>query len=141
MLDDIINDKKSTDDKLTQLLTAHGCFSKYEIARREVSPFCHEGGAPFDTAHHTLKECAAWGPQRHSLAAVICGYLSFLSIIDAMVGSEECWSEMVSFCESVMSQKGATEREREENAAVELLRRRRPGKIKRRYAHLLPATL
>ncbi|CAH2210097.1 jg12897, partial [Pararge aegeria aegeria] len=52
--------------RLVQVLTGHGCFGKYlhQIARREVTPECHECGAAEDTAQHTLVECAAWGPQR-----------------------------------------------------------------------------
>ncbi|XP_064073448.1 uncharacterized protein LOC135193703 [Vanessa tameamea] len=127
---------------MTQVLTGcvHGCFGKYlhGIARREVSPSCHECGAPIDTAHHTLSECAAWGPQRHSLAATMGGDLSLSSIVNEMFGSETCWSEMRSFCENVMSQKETAEREREEDAAADPLRRRRPRRRKKRYADLLP---
>ncbi|XP_064076849.1 uncharacterized protein LOC135194808 [Vanessa tameamea] len=125
--------------RMTQVLTGHGFFGKYlhGIARREVSHSCHECGAPVDTAYHTLRECAAWGPQRYSLAATMGGDLSLPSIVNEMLGCETCWSEMRSFCESVMLQKEAAEREREEDAAADSLRRRRPGRRKKRYAHLL----
>ncbi|XP_064074329.1 uncharacterized protein LOC135193889 [Vanessa tameamea] len=102
-----------------QVLTGHGCFGKYlhGIVRREVSPSCYECGAPVDTAHHSLSECTAWGPQRHTLAATMGGDLSPPSIVKEMLGSETCWSEMRSFCENVISRKEAAEREREEDAA------------------------
>ncbi|XP_064073441.1 uncharacterized protein LOC113403570 [Vanessa tameamea] len=106
--------------KLTQVLTGHGCFSRYlhRIARREMTPSCHECGAPSDTARNTLIECSACGPQRHSLAAIIGRDLSLLSVINAMIGSERCWKEMVLNCENVMTHKEAAERERENSAAA-----------------------
>ncbi|XP_064076358.1 uncharacterized protein LOC135194639 [Vanessa tameamea] len=109
--------------RMTQVLTMHGCFGKYlhGIARREVSTSCHECGAPDDTAHHTLSECAAWRPQRHTLAATMGGHLPLPSIVNEMLGSETCWSEMRSFCENVMSQTEAAVREREEDAAADPL--------------------
>ncbi|CAH2093259.1 unnamed protein product [Euphydryas editha] len=115
--------------RLTQVLTGHGCFGKYlhQIARREVTPACHECGAPIDTARHTLEECAAWGPQRHALVAVIGGDLSLSSVVRCMLGSERCWSAVASFCEEVMALKEAAEREREADANANPLRRRRPG--------------
>nr|XP_026493399.1 uncharacterized protein LOC113398726 [Vanessa tameamea] len=84
------------------------------IARQEGSPSCHECGAPVDTTYNTLYECAAWRPQRHTMAATMGGDLSLPSVINAMLGSEMCWSEMSSFYKSVMSQKESAEREREE---------------------------
>ncbi|XP_046968246.1 uncharacterized protein LOC124535889 [Vanessa cardui] len=125
--------------RLTQVLTGHGCFGKYlhKIVRREITPACHACGAPVDTACHTLMECAAWGPQRHSLVAIIGGELSLPNVITAMIGSERCWNEMASFCESVLSQKEAAERAREESAAADSLRRKRPGRRQQRYAQLL----
>ncbi|XP_046978160.1 uncharacterized protein LOC124543884 [Vanessa cardui] len=44
-------------------------------------------------------ECLAWGPQRHSLTAIIGGELSLPNVLTAMIGSERCWNEMASFCE------------------------------------------
>ncbi|XP_047545222.1 uncharacterized protein LOC125077341 [Vanessa atalanta] len=102
---------------LTQVLTGNGCFGKYlhRIARREMAPSC--GGAPSDTARHTLIEIAAWGPQRHSLAVIVGGELSLPSVINAMIDNESCWKEMVLFCENVMTQKEAAERDCENSAA------------------------
>ncbi|XP_064074654.1 uncharacterized protein LOC135193962 [Vanessa tameamea] len=121
--------------RLMQVLTGHGCFGRYlhRIARREMTPSCHECGAPSDTARHTLIKCSAWGPQRHSLAAIVGRDLSLPSVINAMIDSERCWKEMVLFCENVMTQKEAAERERENSTADPLRRRRR----RLRYGQLL----
>jgi hypothetical protein len=51
-----------------------------------------------------------------------------------MVGNERAWKAVASFCEAVMSQKEAAEREREEDALAGPLRRRREGR--RRRAHV-----
>ncbi|CAH2238497.1 uncharacterized protein LOC120634748 [Pararge aegeria] len=42
--------------RLVQILTRHGCLGKYlqGILRWEVSPYCHEFGAPEDTELHTI---------------------------------------------------------------------------------------
>nr|XP_034827101.1 uncharacterized protein LOC117984586 [Maniola hyperantus] len=125
--------------RLVQVLTGHGCFGKYlhQIARREETPACHECGAPEDTAYHTLVECAAWGPQRHILLSTLRGSLSLSNAIDEMISSETSWGVMASFCETVISLKEAAERERELDADAHPLRRRRQGRRRRQYAHLL----
>ncbi|XP_052747523.1 uncharacterized protein LOC128199927 [Bicyclus anynana] len=126
--------------RLVQILTGHGCFGKYlhQTARRELTPVCHQCGATEDTAHHTLAECAAWSPQRHILSSTIGRAVSLPDVVDAMIGSETCWTVMLSFCEAVMGLKEAEERAREEAADAPLIRRRRQGRRRRRYAHLLP---
>lgn len=126
--------------RLVQVLSGHGCFGKYlyQIARREATPACHECGAPEDTALHTLEVCAAWGPQRHTLSAVLGGDLSLPSVVNAMLGGERSWQAVVSFCEEVMMQKETAERAREDDASSDSLRRRRPGGRRRRFARLLP---
>ena len=125
--------------RLVQVLTGHGCFGKYlhQIVRREASPACYECNAAVDSSHHTLAECPAWAPQRHTLMAVVGRDLSLSSVVRAMLDSERNWSAMVSFCESVMALKEAAERVRESSANAEPLRRRRPGSRRRQYAHLL----
>lgn len=125
--------------RLVQVLSGHGCFGKYlhHIARREATPACHECGAPEDTALHTLEECAAWGPMRHTLTAVIGADLSLPSVVNAMLGSDRSWQAVVSFCEAVMAQKEAAERAREDNVLSDPLRRRRTGGRRRRFGRLL----
>ncbi|XP_069354784.1 uncharacterized protein [Maniola hyperantus] len=107
------------------------------IARPEETPACHECGAPEDTAYHTLVECAAWGPQRHILSSTLRRSLSLSNAIDEMISSETSWGVMASFCETVISLKEAAERERELDADAHPLRRRRQGRRRRQYAHLL----
>ncbi|XP_039762491.1 uncharacterized protein LOC120635539 [Pararge aegeria] len=88
--------------RLVQVLTGHGCFGNYlhGIARREASPICHECGAPEDTALHTLALCASWAPQRHAMVSLLDGDLSLPRVINLMLGSEEGWSTVASFCEA-----------------------------------------
>ncbi|KAJ0171231.1 hypothetical protein K1T71_012781 [Dendrolimus kikuchii] len=123
-----------------EILTGHGCFGKYlhHTAGRESSPDCKQCGAPLDTAIHTLVECAAWGPQRHSLTQVVGPVDSLQGMVTAMLRSEDCWTAVASFCEAVMLQKEVAEREREEDALADPIRRRRTGRRLRMYAHLLP---
>ncbi|KAJ0182210.1 hypothetical protein K1T71_001579 [Dendrolimus kikuchii] len=124
---------------MVHILTGHGCFGKYldQIVGREPSPSCHECGALQDTAFHTLVECAAWGPQRALLENVVGPVSSLRSMVEAMLQSQQSWIAVSSFCESVMSQKEAAERAREEDAYADSIRRRRTGGRRRRYAHLL----
>ncbi|XP_047544377.1 uncharacterized protein LOC125076317 [Vanessa atalanta] len=49
--------------------------------------------------------------QRHILVATMRGNLSLPSIVNEMLGSETCWSEIRFFCENLMSQKDAAERD------------------------------
>jgi hypothetical protein len=122
-----------------QVLSGHGCFGKYlhQIARREVTPVCHECGAAEDTAQHTLEACAAWGPQHHTLTQLIGDDLSLPGMVGAMLGSERAWKAAVSFCETVISQKEAAERDRGGDALADPIRRKRQGGRRRRFAHLI----
>jgi hypothetical protein len=123
--------------RLVQMMTGHGCFGHYlyRIARREQCPRCHHCDSPDDTAEHTLIECPAWQQERHELTAALGeGCLSLQTMVEAMVGNERAWKAAASFCETVISQKEAAEREREEDALAAPLRRRREGR--RRRAHV-----
>ncbi|XP_048004333.1 uncharacterized protein LOC125240482 [Leguminivora glycinivorella] len=127
---------------LTQLLTGHGCFGWYLCERvgREPTPECHhcDRGA-VDTAKHTREECPAWAEPRAAMSAAIGGDLSLPALIRCMVGSEEAWAAVTSFCVTVMTQKEAAERMREDDAASHPQRRRRPGRRRRAYAgRMLP---
>lgn len=125
--------------RLTQMLTGHGCFGKYlhQVAGREATPVCHGCGAAVDTAHHTLAECVVWAPQRRTLVAVLGGELSLSTVVRKCVDSESGWSAFASFCETVISQKEADERERERSAPAGSLRGERPGRRRRGFAALL----
>ncbi|CAH2085995.1 unnamed protein product [Euphydryas editha] len=120
--------------RLTQILTGHGCFGDYlcRTAQREPTTECHDCGAAV-SAQHTLEVCPRWAVLRQGLTSVIGGDLSLPSVITAMLGDDESWKAMVSFCETVMSQKEADERMREEAADVASIRGRRMGVRRRRY--------
>lgn len=126
--------------RLVQVLTGHGCFGQYlcRIAGREPTAVCHECGCGEDTAQHTLAECPQWASERASLVAVVGADLSLPAVVSAMVGGQRSWEAMVSFCDAVMSQKEASEREREDDPLSHPTRRRRTGRRRRGYARLLP---
>ncbi|CAH2088097.1 unnamed protein product [Euphydryas editha] len=94
-------------------------------AQREPTTECHDCGAAVDSAQHTLEVCPRWAVLRQGLTLVVGGDLPLPSVITAMLGDDESWKAMVSFCETVMSQKEADERMREEAADVASIRGRR----------------
>ena len=124
--------------RATQILSGHGCFGRYlcHVARREPTTRCHHCDCAEDTAQHTLEECPAWASQRRVLGAAVGGDLSLPGLVRSMVGSERSWRAVLAFCEEVMSQKEAAEREREESTHIPI-RRRRTGRRRRAYAALL----
>ena len=99
---------------MTQVLTGHGCFGEF-LCRigKAATPGCHHCDCPGDTAQHTLEVCPAWEEQRRVLMGSIGADLSLPAVFTAMVGSENAWQAVASFCEEVMRQKEAAERERE----------------------------
>ena len=125
--------------RLVQILSGHGCFRRYlHRIGREESPSCLDCGAEEDTAEHTLSVCPSWSDQRAELAAVVGPNLSLPSVVSAMLASDEAWAATASFCETVMSQKEAAEREREDDPSAPALRRRRTGRARRLFHRLLP---
>ncbi|KMQ81786.1 reverse transcriptase [Lasius niger] len=112
---------------MVQVLTGHGCFGEYlhRVARREPTTRCHHCDGDRDTAQHTLEVCPAWEERRRVLMEEVGEDLSLPAVVKAMVGSREAWCEMVSFCEYVIAQKEAAERERENNPDSAAVRRRR----------------
>nr|XP_032525016.1 uncharacterized protein LOC116776031 [Danaus plexippus plexippus] len=126
--------------RLTQVFTGHGCFGDYlcRTARREPGSGCHECGAAVDSAQHTLEVCPRWAAQRQDLVAALGGVdLSLSSIAEKMLESDRSWLAVSSFCETVMSTKEASEREREDAADAPSLRRRRTGVRRWRYLQRL----
>ncbi|XP_013170343.1 PREDICTED: uncharacterized protein LOC106119755 [Papilio xuthus] len=125
--------------RLKQVLSGHGCFGRYlwRIGREETSS-CHGCGADEDTAQHTLEVCCAHEEERRTLVATIGSDLSLPGVIRAMLGSERSWTAVASFCESVISQKEAKEREREGDPLAPPIRRRRVGRRRRQYIAALP---
>ncbi|KMQ86470.1 reverse transcriptase [Lasius niger] len=122
--------------RTVQVLTGHGCFGEYlyEKARREPTSRCHHCDEVRDTAQHTLEVCPSWDEQRRVLRSVVGDDLSLPAVVEAMVGSRDAWSAMISFCESVMMRKEIAEREREEDPLADPIRRRRGGARARAYA-------
>lgn len=124
--------------RLVQVLTGHGCFGKYlhTMARREPTIKCHHCGGDRDTVQHTLEDCPSWAIQRRVLIDIVGEDLSLPAIVKAMVGDENAWGAMVSFCENVISQKEAAEREREDDPSSAPIRRRRGSVGRRAYARV-----
>ncbi|XP_063828916.1 uncharacterized protein LOC135078242 [Ostrinia nubilalis] len=118
--------------RLAQELTGHGCFGSYlhRIGRVE-SPLCHKCGAADDTVQHPRGLHRLGGAA--VLTAVVGRDLSLPSLVNAMLGSEGCWKAVASFCEEVILQKEAAERERENDPFASSLRRRRKGWRRRLY--------
>ncbi|XP_072948471.1 uncharacterized protein [Epargyreus clarus] len=126
--------------RMAQVLSGHGCFGKYlcRIAGREPTTQCHHCSCDVDTAQHTLEECPAWDSQRRVLVAAVGPDLSLPAVVKAMVGSDRSWKGVKSFCEEVISQKEAAEREREKSSDLPI-RSRKTGRRRRApHAHLLP---
>ncbi|XP_039303416.1 uncharacterized protein LOC120357319 [Solenopsis invicta] len=100
--------------RLTQVLTGHGCFGEY-LCRIEKEPTaqCHHCPAEVDSAQHTLEHCPAWEGLRGVLKDEIGEDLSLGAVIGKMVFRESSWKAVAFFCEQVMLQKEAAERERE----------------------------
>ncbi|XP_060802890.1 uncharacterized protein LOC132902325 [Amyelois transitella] len=122
-------------------MTGHGCFGHYLYRiGKEGSEVCHECGEPDDTAQHTLADCSRWSAQRQDLVEVLGdGDLSLHNVVDRMLCSERNWVAVASFCETVILQKEAAERAREEDPNAPSHRRGRGGRRRARYrAHLLP---
>lgn len=112
--------------RLTQVLTGHGCFGEYlNRIGREATTNCHHCGGSLDSAQHTLEECPAWASERRVLVARIGRDLSLPAVVGSMLVESENWKEVASFCETVMIQKEAAERDRER--ADPARRRRRRG--------------
>ena len=124
--------------RLVQVLSDHGCFGKYlcQIAGREPTYECHHCSCAVDTAQHSLEECPAWDSQRRDLCAVVGEDLSLPALVRAMVEDERSWDAALTFCEEVISQKEAAEREREMSTLLPI-RSRRAGRRRRAYAALL----
>ena len=121
----------------TQVLSGHGCFGRYlcRIAREPTEACHHCDSSPRDDAQHTLEACPAWAEERSSLCAAIGNDLSLPGVVRAMVGSDQAWRAVQTFCRTVMRQKEAAERLREEVSA-QPQRRRRVGRRRRAYAGL-----
>ncbi|XP_041976487.1 uncharacterized protein LOC121731199 [Aricia agestis] len=116
---------------MVQMLTGHGCFGHYlhHTARREPTPQCHHCADEDDTAEHTLVACPAWVAQRAQLCDIIGPDLTLPVIIRSLARSREAWQAVSTFCESIMTQKEAAERNREADEAADPIRASTPAII------------
>ncbi|XP_053990423.1 uncharacterized protein LOC128882719 [Hylaeus volcanicus] len=98
----------------TQVLTEQGCFDEYlHKVGAEATSEGHQYGAVLNTAQHTVEECPSFAGQRRALQMEIGCDLSLPAVVAAMVDCERSWKAVAFFCEAVISQKEADERERE----------------------------
>nr|XP_033336526.1 uncharacterized protein LOC117226375 [Megalopta genalis] len=97
----------------TQVFTGRGCFGVYPCRiGREATTVCHHCCTE-DSALHTLEECPAFTALRRVLVQNLGVHdLSLSSVVGAMLEADRKWKAVVSFCEQVMSQKEAAERDR-----------------------------
>ncbi|KAL0830361.1 hypothetical protein ABMA28_002549 [Loxostege sticticalis] len=126
--------------RLTQVLSGHGCFGAYlaKIGREPTAECHHCRRCDEDSAQHTLVSCPAWVGERGVLVSVVGGDLSLQAIVARMASSEEAWQAVLTFCEAVISQKEAAEREREADPTAPMIRRKRLGRRRRNYHLHLP---
>lgn len=123
--------------RLSQVLTGHGCFGKYlHRIGREESPECQHCGAPVDDSEHTFRTCPAWAAERAVMTASVGPDTSLAAIMAAMLLGRDKWAAVASFCERVLLQKEAAEREREDDPSAPALRRRRRLRARRTYDRL-----
>ncbi|KAL6421645.1 hypothetical protein ACFW04_014563 [Cataglyphis niger] len=97
-----------------QMTQVHGCFGKYlhEIGK-EGSTSYHHCEIEKNTMKHTLDSCPAWECERDALKKIVGFDFSLPAVVAAMLEGEVKWRAVASFCETVMSRKEITERERE----------------------------
>ncbi|XP_063830983.1 uncharacterized protein LOC135080231 [Ostrinia nubilalis] len=121
--------------RATQILTGHGCFGDYlfRIGREQSATCWHCREGIEDSAQHTLEVCQAWVAEREILVEQVGQDLSLRAILPRMLESPDAWHAVLHFCEEVMSQKEAAEREREASPDAPPNRRRRPGHRRRHY--------
>ncbi|KAL0894298.1 hypothetical protein ABMA27_014296 [Loxostege sticticalis] len=106
--------------------------------RGTESASCHHCPCDEDTAQHTLETCPAWARERSVLVAAVGQDLSLRAVVARMLESEEKWQAVLTFCEAVVSQKEAAERERETSADAPTIRRRLTGRRRRQFNLLMP---
>lgn len=91
---------------LIQVLSGHGCFREYLCKiGKESTKHCHHCEEEEDTAQHTLEHCPAWAEERRVLTNTIGEDFSLPTVVRQMVGSEDNWKAVSSFCSNVMRQK------------------------------------
>ncbi|KMQ92505.1 reverse transcriptase, partial [Lasius niger] len=93
---------------LTQVLTGHGCFSKFlcRIGKR-VNTMCFLCGEDVDDVYHTLRECPMWDTQRITLRRKLNLTRDFTlgDVLDVIIASEDSWKIFSAFIEEAMKEK------------------------------------
>ncbi|KMQ91302.1 reverse transcriptase [Lasius niger] len=101
---------------LTQVFTGHGSFGKFlaKIGKR-VDTTCVFCGEDMDDVHHTIRDCPMWDTQRIDLRRKLGLTRDFTlgNVVEAIVGSEDCWRIFSAYVEEVMREKEDEERRRE----------------------------
>ncbi|XP_063821233.1 uncharacterized protein LOC135071373 [Ostrinia nubilalis] len=97
----------------------------------KAAPVVYKAAPALQYYHHycLVISCRGWEEQRRVLTAVVGQDLSLPSLVNAFLGSERCWKAVASFCEKVILQKEAAERERENDPLATSLRRRRRSSL------------
>ena len=94
---------------LTQLLTGHGLFRAFlHLMRKVPDPACAHCGSPRDDALHTFFECERWRVLRHGLDESVGG-IGPDNIVGLMLQSEESWTRVAVYVETVLREKKAAE--------------------------------
>lgn len=98
---------------LTQVLTGHGCFSKFlcHIGKR-VDTMCFLCGEDVDDVYHTLRECPMWDTQRITMRRKLNLTRDFTlgDVLDVTIESEDSWKIFSAFIEEAMREKEDEER-------------------------------
>ncbi|KMQ89979.1 reverse transcriptase [Lasius niger] len=99
---------------LTQVLTDHGCFSKYRcrIQKRPDSTCFMCGMDDEDDALHTLRDCPTWDTRRLDMRNKLGLPRDFNmdDVIESIMSSRETWIAFSSFVEGIMREKEDEER-------------------------------
>lgn len=99
---------------LTQVLTDHGCFSKYlhRIQKRPNTNCFMCGLDEEDDAYHTLRDCPTWDTRRLDMREKLGLPRDFSmgDVIDCIMSSRDSWIAFSSFVEGIMREKEDDER-------------------------------
>uniref|UniRef100_A0A2S2PDK9 Retrovirus-related Pol polyprotein from type-1 retrotransposable element R1 2 n=1 Tax=Schizaphis graminum TaxID=13262 RepID=A0A2S2PDK9_SCHGA len=99
---------------LTQVLSGHGCFSKYlkKYAKLE-SEECWYCGHPTDDAYHTMFVCDAWHRLRNEAETYLEIRLTPGNMVSTMLSSKRNWHIVDELVHKIMSHKEIEERRRQ----------------------------
>ena len=109
----------STDYRLTQLLSGHGCFEAFlHMFGRRLSPRCiHCEDGNDDIAEHTFFHCKRWEEERTSVERVI-GPLTKDNLVKKALESDDNWELIRNLAKVILKAKEERERENERLALL-----------------------